>query len=134
MMWYVLNENDEPVAEPDMILAARWFSENSERRKVVLTDVSEDCQLSTVFLGLDHSYRGGEPVLYESLWFGGPNDGDMRRYKTREEAIKGHIEMLAEISDNILFKGSSLAAISSLKEPKMSWEIGLQDLLTKEEL
>lgn len=118
MMWYILDEHDNPIAEPDMVLAARWFGNNPKRRIVTKTDVNEDCTLSTVFLGLDHSYRGGEPILYESMWFGGPNNGDMRRYNTKKEAFEGHLEMLGEV-------------LQVLKESPISWEIGLNDLLKK---
>jgi hypothetical protein len=52
-------------------------------------------RVSTVFLGLDHNHFGGEPLLFESLIFGGPLDGEMRRYPTWEQAERGHAEMLA---------------------------------------
>jgi len=52
-------------------------------------------RVSTVFLGIDHSHRpDGEPVLFETMIFGGPLDQEMRRYHTWEEAEKGHAEMV----------------------------------------
>ena len=94
MMWYILNENDEPVPA-DGLVAAQFLE--SGRRIVAQSDVG-DAHLSTVFLCLDHGMgRPGGPVLYESMWFGGPNDGDQRRYRTKEEALAGHQEMLSEV-------------------------------------
>lgn len=100
-MWYILNENNEPVPA-DSLVAARFLE--SGNRIVAQNDV-DGAHLSTVFLCLDHNYCTGKgrsrgPVLYESMWFGGPNDGDQRRYCTREEALAGHQEMLNEVISN----------------------------------
>lgn len=107
--WYTLNELDEPVEEPDIIKASRWLENNLEQRQIAYTKFGE-CFLSTVFLGLDHNYRCGTPILFESLWFGGPMDGDMRRYHTKQEALEGHEEMLKESYSK-------------------AWEIGLNSIL-----
>ena len=94
-MWWILDENNEPVPSDGM--GAAQFIELG-RRSVAQDDVG-DAHLSTVFLCLDHSMgRPGGPILYESMWFGGPNDGDQRRYRTREEALAGHQEMLNEVA------------------------------------
>lgn len=50
----------------------------------------EGCYVSTVFLGIDHQFGRGEPVLFETMIFGGPLDGDMYRYGTYEQAERGH--------------------------------------------
>lgn len=95
--WYILDENNNPV-QAETLVAARWFEDNanSAKRVVACTDVEPGVSLSTVFLALDHSFVPGKVLLYESLWFGGEFDGQMRRYSTREEALEGHNEMLAE--------------------------------------
>ena len=90
--WYVLNDAGEPVREPDLLKAARWF-EAAERH--VADDAVGDTRVSTVFLGLDHSFsRGGPPVLWESMIFGGPLDGTQLRYHTRAEALAGHASLV----------------------------------------
>jgi hypothetical protein len=48
------------------------------------------CRVSTVFLGLDHNFGRGEPLLFETTIFGGPLDGEMWRYGTYSEAERGH--------------------------------------------
>lgn len=119
MSWYILDDNLNPVPEPDILKAARWF-EDAKNRKVVVTEIDENCYLSTVFLSLDHGYLSDRPILYESLWFGGPHDGEQRRYSTREEALEGHKEMLADA-------GYSCVVV----DQRQSWKIGLVSLLTE---
>lgn len=59
--------------------------------------------ISTVFLGMDHSFGGtGDPVLFETMVFKRGmdreinfNDIECRRYCTEEEAIKGHADMVS---------------------------------------
>jgi hypothetical protein len=66
-------------------------------RKVALDRVGTT-RVSTVFLGLDHSFGDGAgPVLYETMVFGGPMDGEQERYRTREEALKGHTVMVYRV-------------------------------------
>lgn len=45
-----------------------------------------DTKVSTVFLGLDHGYGDGPPVLFETMVFGGPHDGHQERASTWDEA------------------------------------------------
>lgn len=47
--------------------------------------------VSTVFLGLDHSYGKGPPILWETMVFGGSmRDEYMERYTSEQEALEGH--------------------------------------------
>lgn len=48
--------------------------------------------VSTVWLGLDHSYYGGPPQIFETMVFQGDTCGDiyMDRYTTWGEAVAGH--------------------------------------------
>jgi len=71
---------------------AKWFE--TANRKIAHTGCSE-WTVSTVFLGLDHSFfEGGPPMIFETLVFGGSKDGEMERYSTKEEALKGHERMV----------------------------------------
>jgi hypothetical protein len=48
-------------------------------------------RVSTVFMGIDHNFtRGGPPLLFETMIFGGPEDGFQARYSTWDEAEAGH--------------------------------------------
>ena len=46
--------------------------------------------VSTVFLDIDHSFDDGEPLLFETMIFGGENDGYRYQYLTWDDAVKGH--------------------------------------------
>lgn len=54
-------------------------------------------RISTVFLGSDHQYLDGPPLLFETMVFGGPMDGEMERYTTLEQAEQGHKAMVDRV-------------------------------------
>jgi hypothetical protein len=73
---YILNGR-EPVLVEDLMTWAKWF--NKASRRVALTD-TDNGQVSTVFLGIDHSFsEDGPPVLFETMVFGGTLDGEQER-------------------------------------------------------
>lgn len=47
-------------------------------------------RVSTVFLGIDHNWGRGPPVLWETMIFGGPHDEFQERYSSHESAVAGH--------------------------------------------
>jgi hypothetical protein len=92
--WYVLDEQHNVVGPVDVIEAAK-FRKDMSRRRVALTKVYEGCEVSTVFLGLDHRYTDeGAPLVFESLVMGGPFADDMERYSTWAEAEAGHARIV----------------------------------------
>lgn len=90
-------ENETGGVEPvDMLTWARYYETAS--RQVALDKLGERGDVSTVFLGSDHRFWGeGPPLIYETLVFGGPLDGEMERYCTREEAAEGHRRMVDRV-------------------------------------
>lgn len=91
---YVLDEHGQPREEPDVLTWARWFQRAD--RQVACTPLSETAYVSTVFLGLDHQFGDGPPVLWETMAFG-MLAGDERQYTSREDAIVGHEQVVAEL-------------------------------------
>lgn len=87
-LMYIL-EDGVPVREdcPD-----RWgeWMEHSPDRLVMHTKVDE-VLVSTVFLGIDHAFNGGEPVLFETMIFGGIHDQYQMRYTSLLLAEQGHV-------------------------------------------
>jgi len=83
---YIL-DGREAVPCHDLTEWGTWF-ENADRH--VAKDEIGDVKISTIFLGLDHSFGQGPPLLFETMVFGGDADGDMDRYSTWEEAEQGH--------------------------------------------
>ncbi len=53
----------------------------------------EPCLVSTIFLGLNHNWGPGSPLIFETMVFGGKHDQEMDRYSTWEEAEEGHKKM-----------------------------------------
>ena len=54
-------------------------------------------RLSTVWLGLDHSFGEGPPLIFESMVFAPgsrPEELDQVRYSTEQEALLGHARLL----------------------------------------
>ena len=84
---YILDEKGEPVVCNDLLEWAKWFEDN--KKTVAHTNVGES-RVSTVFLGLDHSFGEGPPLIYETMIFGGEHDQYQERYSTKNEAITGH--------------------------------------------
>lgn len=70
----------------DFIEWAKWY-ETANRS--IADDMVGESRISTIFLGLDHSY-GDTPILFETMVFGGPLDGEQKRWYTLEEAREGH--------------------------------------------
>lgn len=90
-MMYIL-DGHAPVPEPDANKWGRWFE--TADRKVALDHVGF-VDVSTVFLGLNHGFHGGVPLLFETMIFGGPLADSCWRYATWDEAVAGHERALA---------------------------------------
>ncbi len=59
---------------------AKWYDKG--KRRVATTDL-EDGRVSTVFLGLNHRFGDeGEPLVFETMVFGGKFDQRMERYSS----------------------------------------------------
>lgn len=80
----------------DLLTWAEWFEQTANRIIDVdhVQDVSGEVRVSTVFLGIDHSFGDGEPLLFESMVFGGTSDQYQERYTTIEAAEAGHKRIL----------------------------------------
>ncbi len=79
---------------------AKWFESAGELRRVDATDVGP-AHISTVFLGINHQYGDGPPLLFETMIFGGKHDGWQERCSTWEEAEQMHTRAVA-IADKAL--------------------------------
>ena len=90
---YVL-DGHKPIEESDLLRWGQWF-ETADR--AVAKDVVGNSRVSTVFLGLDHSFGSGPPMIFETMVFGGPMSDEIERYSTWEEAEKGHDEMVRRV-------------------------------------
>lgn len=108
VLWYKLNPDHSVVPAPSMdnAVAFRAYSDwlygvdaNGRPNKWVgHTETANGNMVSTVFLGLDHSYiGGGPPVVFETMVFTDDHSHgeDQERYCTWDEAVKGHERYVA---------------------------------------
>lgn len=91
--YFILN-GKEAVPVDDVLEWGRFF-ETSDRR--IARDEIGSVIVSTVFLGLDHQFGDGPPLIFETLATGGKLDGEMDRYSTWDEAAAGHVAMCVKV-------------------------------------
>ena len=90
---YILKDRN-PVVCDSLEKWAQWFEHHAEERKVGKTTVS-GVFVSTVFIGLDHSFGNGKPIVFETIAFGRKNRSlAQERYSTWAEAEAGHKKMV----------------------------------------
>jgi hypothetical protein len=94
--FYIL-DGTEPVPVRSITEMAEWREANAEKCQIDF-DERDGVQVSTVFLGIDHGHwRGGPPVLFETMVFGGEHDGDRGRFCTYDAAVEGHRLMVEHV-------------------------------------
>ena len=89
--YYILDGHK--TKKTDMETWAKGFNEN---RKVARNSIG-DVTISTGFLGMNHNWEKGNPILFETMVFGGKLDQEMDRYSTWEEAKIGHKTMVEKV-------------------------------------
>ena len=110
--FYIL-DGHKAVPCKDSELSGMWMTSfDIDDRRVALTELKAH-EVSTVFLGIDHNFGLGPPLLFETMvfnkipvwrmWLGYlfPRfrfsfewEADCRRYSTWEEAEQGHQEIV----------------------------------------
>jgi hypothetical protein len=92
-MRYIL-DGHTPVAMDDMHQWGRWME--TAGRRVAFFELG-GVSISTVFLGLDHQFANGPPLLFETMVFKGGEEvsGRTRRCSTWDEAEAQHAEAVA---------------------------------------
>lgn len=102
MNFYILDEDNQPVAVQDAAVWGRWF-ETAPARQVALTKLDGTVNISTVFSGVDHGFgdSDGVPVLWETMIFGLASDDEFQwRYTSHVSALMGHeaaVELAREL-------------------------------------
>lgn len=99
--WYKL-DGVRPVPDETNGL---WMQQNNVARRVALTKIAKNIEVSTVFLCFDHSFGDNDkPILFETLVFGGTMDGYMKRYENWIEAEQGHQEVVDKVRKITIMK------------------------------
>jgi len=102
--YYSLNADHSVTKHDDLM---RWAMEfEHSNRRVKLTILAPGIFVSTVFLGLDHSFSDtGPPILFESMSFTDYGEQGCDRYATWDEAVAGHEAMVAELRSTLKARG-----------------------------
>lgn len=78
------------------------------RNRTVARDEIEGTIVSTVFLGLDHQHNEvGPPLLFETMLFGGGNDGHLWRTSTWKDALAMHENAIRYVRDNAVTRANT---------------------------
>lgn len=86
------------------ISITRWSELHSELDYVRVAETyREQVRVSTVWLGLDHSFGFGPPRIFETAVFGPAGLFIADRYPTLRDAIKGHKREVEWVTRNIPF-------------------------------
>jgi len=86
---YIL-EGREIVRCSDIKEWNKWMTVNRDKRHVA-DEMIGNSRISTVFLGIDHSFGGSTPILFETMVFGGSFDQLQDRCSTWDEAEQMHL-------------------------------------------
>jgi hypothetical protein len=93
--FYIL-DGHTPVPTHDPMKWGRMMEDIDTRR--VAQNTVGDVWVSTVFLGLDHNWGDGPPLLFETMAFRDKQEIAMDRYSTWAEAEAGHTAMLVRLA------------------------------------
>lgn len=92
--WYL--EGHEAIRTDDITECGASFDDGKARTVARDDDISGVC-VSTVFMGIDHSFGDGPPLIFETMVFRGPLDEHQWRYSTWGEAEAGHARVVAAV-------------------------------------
>jgi hypothetical protein len=83
LLYILVNRKPVPVAN-----VLEWGKYLDEKNRRVCYDEIGDTLISTVFLGIDHAFHGGPPILFETMIFGGIHDQYQKRCATWEQIFE----------------------------------------------
>jgi hypothetical protein len=120
---YILDEDGNPVPVDSMTWAT-WFERSN--RRLALTDLGI-YRISTVFLGLDHSFSPindpltYKPVLWETMCFDFSGDWhghEMEHYTSRADALAGHEAMVRRYQELMASEAADTESVAGPGEEK----------------
>lgn len=113
--WYILDDNNIPMQMEDDLAACTWLFNNQHRKRVAATTLADGVWVSTVFLGIDHSWGTGPPVLFETMVFSNETfngiDTYTNRYCTYTDAMVGHRRVVDKLRKRLVTLGKLLTEV-----------------------
>lgn len=105
-LYYYLDADGNPVGTTDPMAVEAMYRSFDQRitAKTYIEWKHYRAEVSTVFLGIDHSFTDeGPPVLWESMIFGNvPMDDYQWRYSSRDQAETGHRALVLSAMASLL--------------------------------
>ena len=96
---YYKLDGDKIIPTNNLVEWAKWFE--TANRRIDYTELPDGKRVSTIFLGIDHNFGKGVPLLFETIVFASRdapktsfNDLDISRYSTKSKALLGHSDMV----------------------------------------
>jgi hypothetical protein len=100
MNWYKINDDKTTEQLPKGTYPS--YADCTDENRRVGDNTVNDIRVSTVFIQLDHNWDpDGQPLLFETMIFGGEYDNDMWRYTTWNEAKAGHERIVNCLKEGI---------------------------------
>lgn len=99
--WYILNPDHTirlAETEEDKDIAYR---QHAGKAKILVQEDVGNAWVSTVFLGLDHNWGEGPPLVFETMVFRDGNGDDCQRYSTWLQAMEGHRKVCASLTSGL---------------------------------
>lgn len=94
MLWYKLN--------PDKTVETCTLEESAmdhNKNRIVMQETLVGCLVSTIFLGFDHRYDDGPPILFETMLF---YENDMEEYQKRCSTYAEALVMHQKAKDYVM--------------------------------
>ena len=94
---YILNEAGEPEPTEDLVAWVWWCATHDEQRRLAVAELPGGVEVSTIFTGIDSGWGSGAPVLWETMVFGLTGEIRQWRYRSRQDAERGHGRIVAAL-------------------------------------
>ena len=96
-MYYKLN--GKQIVE---VSIAEFESKNTTFSKPLFKSKFGEVEVSTIFMAMDHNFdvNSDEPILFETMVFGGEHNDYQERYHTYDRAEEGH-KRICEMVDKV---------------------------------
>lgn len=100
--WYNRQGDRVTVEEAGRLLDIDGYKRVARTEILSAADPKVMKTVSTVWLGLDHNYSGGTPLIFETMVFGDSMADELcQRYSTEADALAGHREIVATVAATV---------------------------------
>ena len=76
-----------------------WANQIEKMDRHVADETIDHKRISTIWMGLNHNYFEGEPLLFETMIFSDDGEIYCKRYSTWDEAMEGHKKAVQWVLD-----------------------------------